>query len=232
MVTAAGQFRTFTGFPGTEQILPLHEMASHIKIGNFYLSVSQCAKTRSMSDTVSITLEFTPNPNTLKFVVDHPLLVRGAANFPQAGSADKSPLAKALFAIPGVAAVLIGTRFVTVTKAPEGEWEIVAEEVPKAIQSHIQSGLPAVESAGEDASLSAEVSEIEQRIRNVLDEEIRPAVAMDGGDITFGKYENGILYLHLQGSCSSCPSSVATLKMGVETRLKEVVPELKEVVQV
>lgn len=188
---------------------------------------------------VSITLEFTPNPNTLKFVVNHQFLERGAANFTDKQKAETaSPLAKKIFQIPGIQAVMIGTSFVTITKGNDGDWDIVAEQVPKTIESHLQAQEP-IFSADYLASLAtpagasgAANTEIERKIKEVLDNEIRPAVAMDGGDITFGKFEEGIVYLHLQGSCSSCPSSIATLKMGVETRLKEVVPEVKEVVQV
>lgn len=183
---------------------------------------------------VMINLEFTPNPNTLKFVVNRTLIERGAANFSESSKADNSPLAQKLFAVPGVSGVLIGTNFVTITKAADGDWDVIADEVPKAIEGLLQSGQP-VFVPGFDPNASSGASnesEIEKRIREVLDNEIRPAVAMDGGDITFGKFEDGIVYLHLQGACSSCPSSIATLKMGVETRLKEVIPQIKEVVQV
>lgn len=186
-------------------------------------------------DAVSIHLEFTPNPNTLKFVVNRELLAKGAAHFGQADKAANAPLAKALFEVPGVAALLVGTNFVTVTKADDGDWDILAERVPLTIERHLADGKPIFDTNyvfETPAESTGPTSEIETKIKEVLDNEIRPAVAMDGGDITFGKYEDGIVYLHLQGSCSHCPSSVATLKMGVETRLKEVVPEIKEVVQV
>ena len=191
--------------------------------------------TNPNENRIDISLEFTPNPNTLKFVVNQLFMERGAANFTESAKATVSPLAEKLFAVSGVQGVLIGTNFVTITKAPSGDWDTVAEEVPKAIESHVQSGAP-VFVAGFDPvapveNSSGPQSEIEKKIREILDNEIRPAVAMDGGDITFGKFENGIVYLHLQGACSSCPSSIATLKMGVETRLKEVIPEVKEVVQ-
>lgn len=186
---------------------------------------------------VSITLEFTPNPNTLKFVVNHQFLERGAANFTDESKTTTSPLAKKLFQVPGIQGVMIGTNFVTVTKGMQGDWDIVAEQVPKTIESHLQSNEPIFtaeyfENLAKAPAGSGSSSEIELKIREVLDNEIRPAVAMDGGDITFGRYEDGVVYLQLQGSCSSCPSSVATLKMGVETRLKEVVPEVKEVVAI
>lgn len=186
---------------------------------------------------IQVSLEFTPNPNTLKFVVSQPLLEKGAVNFSSADQAtQKSPLAMALFAIPGISAIMLGSQFVTVTKAPQGDWDIIAEKVPETIQSHLGAGLPVLEPGFQDdahqssGSSNPEDQEIERKIKELLDNEIRPAVAMDGGDITFGKYEDGVVYLSLQGSCSSCPSSTATLKMGVETRLKEVIPQIKEVV--
>jgi Fe-S cluster biogenesis protein NfuA len=183
---------------------------------------------------IDIRLEFTPNPNTLKFVTNRTFLERGAANFPQASFADGSALPEALFKVPGIEGVMVGTHFVTITKGAEGEWDVIAEEVPKTIQAHLESGKTAIDESKflQPAPTSENASEIELKIREVLDTEIRPAVAMDGGDIVFSKYEEGIVYLHLQGSCSSCPSSVATLKMGVESRLKDVIPEIKEVVQV
>lgn len=181
---------------------------------------------------ISVSLEFTPNPNTLKFMVNQSLLPQGAANFTDASQAAKSPLAQRLFAVKGVQAVLIGTNFVTITKAEAGDWDTLADEVPKALETHLGQKLPVVDADWSFAAPSLGGSEIEQRIRAVLDSDIRPAVAMDGGDITFGKYEDGIVYLHLQGACSSCPSSIMTLKMGVESRLKEAVPEIKEVVQI
>jgi Fe-S cluster biogenesis protein NfuA len=191
-----------------------------------------------MSQPVQVSLEFTPNPNTLKFVTNAQLMERGACNFTEKKQTEgKSPLAQSLFDVPGVSAVMIGTNFVTITKASEGDWDIVAEKVPETIQNHLEKALP-IFTPGFDpnassgvSSSSAEDQEIEKKIRELLDTEIRPAVAMDGGDITFGKYEEGVVYLTLQGACSSCPSSTATLKMGVETRLKEVIPQIKEVVQ-
>ncbi len=186
-------------------------------------------------EPISISLEFTPNPNTLKFVLNRQLLPQGAANFLSVANAEHAPLARKLFAVPGVQAVMLGTHFVTITKAPDGSWDVLAEQVPATLESHFQSGDSAIEDAYFTATAAAPAAasgDVEQKIREILDTEIRPAVAMDGGDITFGKFEDGIVYLHLQGSCSSCPSSVATLKMGVESRLREVIPEVKEVVQV
>lgn len=183
---------------------------------------------------VTVTLEFTPNPNTLKFVVNQPLLPRGAANFTNLDQAAHAPLAKALFGVPGVQAVMVGTNFITITKGPQGDWDVMAEKVPQTLESHLKAGRPIFDAEwkAEGAASPGSDSAIITKIREILDREIRPAVAMDGGDITFHKYDDGIVYLHLQGSCSSCPSSVMTLKMGVETRLKDAIPEVKEVVQI
>jgi len=185
-----------------------------------------------MADAVSISLEFTPNPNTLKFVANRQFMDKGAANFTAAGQTKESPLAKALFQIPGVSAVMIGTNFVTITKAAEGDWDVLAEQVPETISDHLKSGAPALTPEWKAPAATGDETEVEKKIKEILDNEIRPAVAMDGGDILFGRYDNGVVYLHLQGACSSCPSSIATLKMGVEARLKEIIPEIKEVVQV
>lgn len=194
-------------------------------------------------EPIDVTLEFTPNPNTLKFVVNRDLMGApgngpAAANFTSVEKANHSPLAQALFSVPGVEAVMVSTNFVTITKGVGGDWDVLAEKVPATLESFCESGEVALkpewfeEFSQKAQSSSANESDIEKRIREVLDSEIRPAVAMDGGDIVFDRFDKGVVYLQLQGSCSSCPSSVATLKMGVETRLREVVPEVTEVVQV
>ncbi|MDR3608745.1 MAG: NifU family protein [Oligoflexia bacterium] len=183
---------------------------------------------------VYVSLEFTPNPNTLKYSVNRELLARGAVNIVKKADAESlSPLAVKLFAIPGIAAVMIGKDFVTVTKTEEGDWDLVHKECSKTIEQHLSSGEPVLNQASlnQDAHKGGS-SDIEKKIREILDNEIRPAVAMDGGDITFEKYEAGIVYLYMQGSCAGCPSSTATLKMGIETRLRDAIPEVLEVVAV
>ncbi len=183
---------------------------------------------------VYVSLEFTPNPNTLKYSVNRQLLARGTVNLLRKADAETlSPLGVKLFAIPGIAAVMIGRDFVTVTKTEEGDWDLVHKECSRTIESHVASGEPAVHETNQavDAHKGGS-TDIELKIRNILDNEIRPAVAMDGGDITFEKFEAGIVYLYMQGSCAGCPSSTATLKMGIETRLKDAIPEVLEVVAV
>lgn len=189
--------------------------------------------------SVNIQLEWTPNPSTLKYVVDTALLPRGAMNFVSKDVAEeKSPLARRLFDIKGVLAVMLGTNFVTVTKGDEGEWDELNDGVMLALDKHLTDGEAVVKPEVLEAWTAAAAvtlgsgGAMEQRIREILDAEIRPAVAMDGGDITLDRVENGTVYLHMQGSCSGCPSSTATLRMGIETRLKEAIPEIIEVVAV
>ncbi|MGH7198701.1 MAG: NifU family protein, partial [Candidatus Omnitrophota bacterium] len=131
-----------------------------------------------------------------------------------------------------VLGVMIGPTFVTVTKAPAADWQAMVEPITKKIKELLASGKELFSLSAQTMHATGNESEVEQRIKDILDNEIRPAVAMDGGDITFYSYENGVVTLHLQGACSSCPSSIMTLKMGVENRLKQAVPEVKEVVQV
>ena len=186
---------------------------------------------------VNIQLEWTPNPNTLKYVVDVRLIPSGAVNLTsKEAAAERSPLASKLFEVPGVVGVMVGTTFVTVTKGEQGEWDELNDGVMSAIETHLDAGLPVL-SGEAAAAVQAPVASgpdgtIEQKIRQILDDEIRPAVANDGGDITLERYESGIAYLHMQGACSGCPSSTMTLKMGIESRLREVIPEVQEVVAV
>ena len=184
-----------------------------------------------------INAEMTPNPNTLKFNVGRVLVESGSLNFPDKEKARGVLLAETLFNIENVLGVMVGHDFVTVTKRPEAHWPALVQPIIEKLKVLLSSGqaLLPVGSAGAVAASEGHAggnSEIEQKIRAILDAEIRPAVAMDGGDITFYGYENGIVTLHLQGSCSSCPSSIMTLKMGVENRLKSLIPEVREVVQV
>jgi len=186
---------------------------------------------------MNIQLEWTPNPNTLKYVVDVRLMPTGALNLtsPEAAN-EKSPLAAKLFQIPGVIGVMVGTTFVTVSKGDEGEWDELNDGVMSTLESHLDAGLPVVnpgvlEAAASPAAVGAD-GDVEQKIRVILDDEIRPAVANDGGDITLERFEAGVVYLHMKGSCSGCPSSTMTLKMGIESRLREVIPEVVEVVAV
>lgn len=182
--------------------------------------------------SVDIRLEFTPNPNALKYVVDgHVFIERGTANFLNKNDAALgSPLAKRIMDIPGLASCLIGRDYVTVAKTDDGDWEFLDDRTRNAIQEHIASGEKAVNALSLATPAKTEDGPIEQKIKAILDNEIRPAVATDGGDIVFERFENGTVYLYMQGACAGCPSSTATLKMGIESRLVKAVPEVKEVV--
>ena len=176
--------------------------------------------------------ELTPNPHTLKFNVYKQLIPFGYCNFQSKESAKDSILGSRLFEIEHISGVMVGIDFVSVTKTPDIEWPALARDVVESIRYFLQSGEPAVSRTVLDAIEQGGGGEIETQIRTILDEEIRPAVARDGGDIIFYGFENGVVKLHLQGACSSCPSSIMTLKMGIENRLKQSIPEIKEVIQV
>lgn len=184
--------------------------------------------------SVNIQLEWTPNPSTLKYVVDRQLIPRGAFNFTSPDvAAQKSPLATRLMGVPGVVGVMIGSNFVTVTKGESGEWDEMNDAVMETLDTHLGGGEPVVNpEVLEERGAPVAGTDVENKIREVLDNEIRPAVAMDGGDITLDRYEAGVVYLHMKGSCSGCPSSTATLKMGIESRLRELIPDVVEVVAV
>lgn len=187
-----------------------------------------------MSEELQIAAEMTPNPNTLKFTINRQLLESGSKNFINKFTAVDSPLAAQLFDLGNIAGVMIGTDFVTVTKTPEADWLETGPYVAKRLREFFDSGTEvfapgaavAVDPAAPDRT------EIEKKIIEILDTEVRPAVARDGGDIVFYGFDNGVVKLHLQGACSSCPSSIMTLKFGIENRLKQSIPEVKEVLQV
>lgn len=179
-----------------------------------------------------IQTEYTPNPATLKFLPGRAVMTSGTADFADAGAAGRSPLAEALFGIDGIERVFLGSDFVTVTKREDKEWAVVKPAVLGAIMDHYTSGKP-VMLAGADAPKAAEAegenAELVQQIIELLDTRVRPAVAQDGGDIVFKDFKDGVVTLYMQGSCSGCPSSTATLKMGIENMLKHYIPEVIEV---
>ena len=183
-----------------------------------------------MNEEIKIHTEGTPNPNALKFVLSKVILESGSANFPDKNSSSNSPLAQKLFEVTSVKEVFFGRDFITVSKVPESEWDDIYDSVLKIINNHFESG-EQVLLKSETISLKGS-NDIEQKIHEILDAQIRPAVASDGGDVIFDSYNDGILKLHLQGSCSHCPSSIMTLKVGIESMLKKAIPEIKEVVSV
>ncbi len=178
-----------------------------------------------------IQTEQTPNPATLKFLPGCEVMASGTADFPTAETADRSPLAERLFQIGGVSGVFLGTDFVTVTKAADREWQLLRPAILGAIMEHFTSGAPTIlaPSEGSAGVAAGEESEVVAQIRELIDTRVRPAVAQDGGDIIFHGFEDGVVYLHMQGSCSGCPSSTATLKAGIENMLRHYLPEVVEV---
>jgi Fe-S cluster biogenesis protein NfuA len=181
-----------------------------------------------------IETEGTPNPATLKFLPGRDVMGAGTADFAAAAAAERSPLAAAIFNLPGVARVFLGGDFITVTKTEATAWQALKPQVLGAIMEHFVAGRPVIEGADAEADedVSPEDAEIVAQIKELLDTRVRPAVAGDGGDIVFRGYRDGIVKLHMQGACSGCPSSSATLKHGIENMLRHYVPEVQSVEQV
>ena len=182
-----------------------------------------------------IETEGTPNPATLKFLPGRDVMGASTADFASAGTASRSPLAIALFGLQGVSRVFLGGDFITVTKTEELPWQTLKPRVLGVIMDHFVSGLPVIEGEG-DAAGEEDVDpadrDVVEQIKELIDTRVRPAVAGDGGDIVFRGYRDGIVRLHMQGACSGCPSSSATLKHGIENMLKHYVPEVVAVEQV
>ena len=182
-----------------------------------------------------IETEGTPNPATLKFLPGRDVLGASTADFASPAAAQRSPLASALFALPDVTRVFLGGDFITVTKAESQEWQALKPQVLGVIMDHFVAGLPVIEGEADDAAdedIAPEDQEIVTQIKELLDTRVRPAVAGDGGDIVFRGYRDGVVKLHMQGACSGCPSSSATLKHGIENMLRHYVPEVVAVEQV
>ena len=181
-----------------------------------------------------IETEGTPNPATLKFLPGREVIASGTADFAGPDLAGRSPLAQALFALPGVARVFLGGDFVTVTKSDLADWQTLRPQVLGAIMEHFVAGRPVIQGDGDAVAedVAPEDRELVEQIKELLDTRVRPAVAGDGGDIVFRGYRDGVVRLHMQGSCSDCPSSSATLKHGIENMLRHYVPEVLSVEQV
>jgi len=180
-----------------------------------------------------IQTESTPNPATLKFLPGQAVMPTGTADFPTSKDAANSPLALCIFAVDGVTAVFFGPDFITVTKEGPIDWNHIKPAILGAIMEHFQSGQPVMQGEGlaaaGHADHSGEDAEIVKQIKELLDTRVRPAVAQDGGDITFHGFDRGVVYLHMQGACAGCPSSTITLKMGIENLLRHYIPEVTEV---
>jgi Fe-S cluster biogenesis protein NfuA len=179
-----------------------------------------------------IQTEATPNPATLKFIPGRPVLESGTLDLRTPEAAAQSPLAQKLFELPNVAGVFFGADFISVTKSG-GEWQQIKPAVLGAIMEHYMSGAPLFANDGAEAAadefFDAKDEETVTLIKDLLETRVRPAVAGDGGDITFKGYKEGVVYLHMQGACSGCPSSTATLKHGIQNLLRHFVPEVTEV---
>ena len=179
-----------------------------------------------------IQTEATPNPATLKFLPGRPVLDEGTMEFRDRDAAVQSPLAEKLFEIPGVTGVFYGSDFVTVTK-DASDWQHLKPAILGAIMEHYMSGAPLLAGGGSEAAVDEFFSETDAEtvaiIKDLIETRVRPAVANDGGDITFRGFKDGIVYLNMQGSCSGCPSSTATLRHGIQNLLRHYVPEVVEV---
>ena len=185
-----------------------------------------------------IQTEQTPNPLTLKFLPGRVVMKEGTAFYQNVSDADNSPIAIRLFSVDGVKGVFLGSDFITITKSNDIDWQLLKPAVLGSITDHYNSGEDIINKdkdrdankiASRDGHKEENDSDIVKQIKELLDTRVRPTVAMDGGDIVYEKFEKGIVYLHMQGACSGCPSSTATLKAGIESMLKHYIPEVKEV---
>lgn len=179
-----------------------------------------------------IQTENTPNPATLKFLPGQVLIEHRTADFPTQSSTTTSPLAAALFDITAVSGVFIGYDFITVTKTDEVDWESLKLDILTTLVEHLTSGEKIVCEESftlQEHKHSEKDCEVIASIKDLLDTRVRPAVAQDGGDIVFHKFEDGVVFLHMRGACAGCPSSTMTLKMGVENLMRHYIPEVTEV---
>ena len=178
-----------------------------------------------------IQTEDTPNPETLKFITGEIILKKGTADFSSKEYASDSPLASRLFEIDGVSRVFLATDFISVTKDPQLDWNNLKPSILTGIMEHYSTGLPAINETDDKETEvnNNEDSETIKQIKDLLETRVRPAVAMDGGDISFCSFESGVVTLQMKGACAGCPSSTATLKMGIENMLRHYIPEVTEV---
>ncbi|HTG54714.1 MAG TPA: NifU family protein [Niabella sp.] len=189
------------------------------------------------SPVISIYTEMTPNPETMKFVANKLLYPGKSIDFPDAESAKPSPLATELFGFPFIKAVFIASNFVTLTKTADAEWMDVTPSIRQFLKDYLEEGKAVInedeivevkkESSNE---VLADDDDVVKRIKELLENYVKPAVEMDGGAIQFKSYNDGVVNLMMQGSCSGCPSSMITLKSGIEGMMKRMIPEVKEVV--
>jgi len=178
-----------------------------------------------------IQTDTTPNPASLKFLPGRVVMERETADFRSVEEANSSFLAQNLFKVEGVEGVFFGSDFISITKSESFNWQVLKPSIFRAIADHYESGASIIDKIEnvEKNSTVTDDSEIVVQIKELLDTKVRPAVAMDGGDITFSDFKDGIVFLHMKGACSGCPSSTATLKAGIENMLKHYVPEVQRV---
>jgi Fe-S cluster biogenesis protein NfuA len=181
-----------------------------------------------------IQTEPTPNPATLKFIPGKTVLGDGTVDFRDKSEAVSSPLAQRLFGVDGVTGVFLGSDFISVTKSEADEWQHMKPAILGAIMEHFMSGAPVIadgEAGGNDAHEHYDPADEDtvKTIKELLDTRVRPAVANDGGDITFHGFKDGVVFLHMRGACAGCPSSTATLRHGIENLLKHFCPDVQEV---
>lgn len=184
---------------------------------------------------VSIYTEMTPNPETMKFVANKLLYPGKSIDFPEEAAAAPSPLAKELFAFPFIKAVFIASNFVTLTKTPDTQWDEVIPSIREFLKQYLEEGKAVVNEdqvkpKADTNVVSEDDTDVVKRIKELLENYVKPAVEMDGGAISFKGYDNGVVKLMMQGSCSGCPSSMITLKAGIEGMMKRMIPEVQEVV--
>jgi len=185
---------------------------------------------------ISIYTEMTPNPETMKFVANKLLYPGKIIDFPDVESAKPSPLAIELFGFPFIKSVFIASNFVTLTKTVDTEWDDVIPAIRQFLKEYLEEGKPVINEdevvvlKSEGNTIDADDDDVVKRIKELLENYVKPAVEMDGGAIQFKSYNEGVVNLMLQGSCSGCPSSMITLKSGIESMMKRMIPEVKEVV--
>lgn len=178
-----------------------------------------------------IQTEETPNPATLKFLPGQPVLEQGTMDFASEADSLKSPLAKRLFGLTGVSRVFLASDFVSVSKADDTDWSMLKPMVLALLMDHFSTEQPIIDKSllEKDKTSNKVEDEVTAQIIELLDERVRPMVAMDGGDIVFDRFEDGIVFLQMQGACAGCPSSTMTLKSGIENMLRHYIPEVQEV---
>jgi Fe-S cluster biogenesis protein NfuA len=189
---------------------------------------------RAKEPKMFIQTEATPNPATLKFLPGRPVLAHGTLDFRDRSTAAQSPLAERLFEIQGISGVFFGSDFIAVTKE-QGEWQQLKPAILGVVMEHFMSGAPVLRDeapaagAGSDEFFEPDDSETVATIKELIETRVRPAVANDGGDITFRGFKDGVVYLDMKGACSGCPSSTATLRHGIQNLLRHYIPDVVEV---